>query len=218
MRTVLIADNNTRLSQLLALLLADEDEFDVLGVCTTASCALERARHERPDVVLVSESLAGQPGAALCQALRPAAPDAAVLLWSHDPVRQSYDTSTADALLGRGMTFRGLVRGPRGAPPLPRPAPADEVALDEAARPTPDVYRSAAAPVPARRPLRSEIDDPEDAGRMVLACESCGVRLPVPTADMPAAIAQARGFFRSHDRCDTSIDLTRRSPHSASRR
>lgn len=183
--SVLIADSNARLARLLAELLADERDFAVLGVCSTPEQALEAAAADRPDVVLVSERLSGRPGVEVCATLRALLPDATLLLWSHHPARQP--VGAVDGLLERGMTFRDLVDVVRRA-------------RGEATSATQHPAR-----VRSHRSARSD-DDPE--GAMVVSCETCGLRRPIPTEDMPAAVVQARAFFTEHGGCVTSVDLS----------
>jgi hypothetical protein len=45
-----------------------------------------------------------------------------------------------------------------------------------------------------------------DAGRVLLGCATCGVRVSVPATPRTAAPA-IRAFFGVHHRCRTSIDL-----------
>ena len=104
---VLLADGNAKLAQVIADLLGDEPGYVVVGVVDTAAAALLTARRERPDLVLVDPKLNDTSGLALCSALRAAAPDAAVLLWSHGAERPA--DVEVDGLLERGMTFRELV-------------------------------------------------------------------------------------------------------------
>lgn len=201
-RRVLIADSNTRLANVLAQLLADEEDFDVVGVCDTPRRVLDRAREARPDVVLISETLGGEPGDEVCRSLREALPRAALLMWCREAAVPAAEDDVVDALLERGLTFRELVRTLRRAlrhgPGLARPAPRPSLRpLDEQLRPAP-VARSAGSP--------PEVPAPADSG-LLLTCDSCGLRLPVDTTDMVAGIAQAREFFATHDGCRTSIDL-----------
>ena len=192
-RTVLIADSNTRLAEVLAQLLADEDGFTVLDVCGTAEQALHRAQEGRPDVVLVSESLQDRRGVEVCTALRHVVPDAIVLLWSHNPAQLDVGGDVADAVMERGMTFRDLVREVRQVRPARGEDPAQVLPAADAA--------PVAAPEPAPAP-----NEPDDA--MVLTCSSCDVRLAIDTRDMTSAVQEARAFFAEHDRCATSIALT----------
>ena len=198
-QTVLIADGNERLAQLLGQLLADEPDLALLGVCTSAEPALARAAQGRPDVVLLSERLDGHLTGTVITALREAAPQAAVLLWSHDP-----DTAAAvegedapDGVLDRGMTFRELIRAVRKATPV---APAG------ASRRPRRLWAPDEAPVAETPPAPAEEGEVE--GHLVLRCESCRVRDDIATADMPVAVDAARAFFAEHADCATSIDLT----------
>jgi len=105
---VLLADANAKLAQVIADLLGDEPGYTVVGVVDTAAAALLAARRRRPEVVLVDPKLNDSTGLALCAALRAAAPEAAVLLWSHGTERVT--DAEVDGLLERGMTFRELVQ------------------------------------------------------------------------------------------------------------
>ena len=105
---VLLADANAKLAQVIADLLSDEPGYTVVGVVDTAAAALLAARRRRPEVVLVDPKLNDSSGVALCAALRAAAPEAAVLLWSHGTERP--EAVEVDGLLERGMTFRELVQ------------------------------------------------------------------------------------------------------------
>lgn len=105
---VLLADANAKLAQVIADLLGDEPGYTVVGVVDSAAAALLAARRRHPEVVLVDPKLNDSSGLALCSALRAAAPDAAVLLWSHGADR--IQDVEVDGLLERGMTFRELVQ------------------------------------------------------------------------------------------------------------
>ena len=205
-RTVLIADSNVRLAGLLSELLGDEPEFSLLDVCRTADRVLERASTWRPDVVLVSEVLQGDSGGEVCRALRLASPGSVLLLWSHDPHVPPPGAEEADAVIERGMTFRDLLQALRSAQRAPR-APALVAAHADTDLLRRDVLLAPISPTPAR----VHLDAADDDGRMLLTCDSCQVRLPVPTDDMPAAVDQARDFFSTHDRCETTIDVRDRS-------
>lgn len=104
---VLLADANAKLAQVIADLLGDEPGYTVVGVVDTAAAALLMARRKHPEIVLVDPKLNDATGVALCAALRAAAPEAAVLLWSHGTERAG--DVEVDGLLERGMTFRELV-------------------------------------------------------------------------------------------------------------
>ena len=106
---VLIADANAKLAQVIADLLGDEPGYTVVGVVDSAAAALMAARRRRPALVLVDPKLTDTTGIALCAALRAAAPEAVVLLWSHATDRP-HESVEVDGLLERGMTFRELVQ------------------------------------------------------------------------------------------------------------
>lgn len=109
MPTVLIADGHARLAEIMAQLLADEPGFAVLPVVHSPADAVQAVQTRHPDVVLVSERLGREAGLAVCAAVRAQAPDATVLVWSHQPERVP-PRSDVDGVLERGMTFRELVR------------------------------------------------------------------------------------------------------------
>ena len=111
-QTVLLADGNERLADVMAQLLADEPGFRVIGVAHTCDRAVELAAQHSPHVVLVSEEIAGVPGLQVCAALRAVARDATLLLWSHD-VHRDQVAQPVDGVLERGSSFRELVRSLR---------------------------------------------------------------------------------------------------------
>lgn len=119
---VLLADANAKLAQVIADLLGDEPGYTVVGVVDTAAAALLAARRRRPEIVLVDPKLNDATGLALCAALRAAAPEALVLLWSHGTERPG--DVEVDGLIERGMTFRQLVHALDAAHARPgRPSP-----------------------------------------------------------------------------------------------
>ena len=111
-QTVLLADGNERLADVMAQLLADEPGFRVVGVAHTCDEAVELARQHSPDVVLVSEDVRGVPGLQVCAALRAVVRDATLLKWSHDVDRDQV-VQPVDGILERGSSFRELVRSLR---------------------------------------------------------------------------------------------------------
>lgn len=113
MRTVLVADHNRRLGELIGQLLDDDHAFTVVGVVRSAEVAVEKSASTFPDVVLVSEHLDGENGLALCGALRKAAPKAALLLWTADVTAETPERLGADGLVERGMSYRELARAVR---------------------------------------------------------------------------------------------------------
>ncbi len=110
MKTVLIADGNRRLGDLMAELLDDDPRFRVVGVCAAAAAVLQRAEATRPDVVLVSEFLDGALGILTCTALRAVTPQSALLLWSYDVDATQTRQPDVDGILERGMTYDELAR------------------------------------------------------------------------------------------------------------
>lgn len=122
MRTVLVADGNTRLGQVIGQLLDDDHRYAVVGVVTTAEQALEQVARHRPDVVLVSARLEDGDGVELCAALRPTCPTAALLLWSHDADGAQRQRLDVDGTLERGMTYAELAQAVRHARPRSGPA------------------------------------------------------------------------------------------------
>lgn len=111
-QTVLLADGNERLADVMAQLLADEPGFRVTGIAHTCDRAVELATQHSPDVVLVSEEVAGVPGVEICAAVRGVARDATLLMWSHDVDRDQV-VQPVDGVLERGSSFRELVRSLR---------------------------------------------------------------------------------------------------------
>ena len=111
-QTVLLADGNERLADVMAQLLADEPGFRVVGVAHTCEQAVELARQHTPDVVLVSEEVGGVAGDQVCVALRSAVGDATLLMWSHEVGRRQV-LPPVDGVLERGSSFRELVRSLR---------------------------------------------------------------------------------------------------------
>jgi DNA-binding NarL/FixJ family response regulator len=111
-QSVLLADGNERLADVMAQLLADEPGFRVVGIAHTCEQAVELARQHVPDVVLVSEEVGGVPGVQVCAALRSVVRDATLLMWSHD-VSRGQVLPPVDGTLERGSSFRELVRSLR---------------------------------------------------------------------------------------------------------
>ena len=111
-QTVLLADGNERLADVMAQLLADEPGFRVVGVAHTCDQAVELARAQSPELVLVSETVGGVPGLQVCAAVRAVAREATLLMWSHD-VGRDHVVRPVDGLLERGSSFRELVRSLR---------------------------------------------------------------------------------------------------------
>lgn len=113
MITVVIADANRRLAEIMGQLFDDDHRFDVVGVVATAEAADRVARTRHPDVVLVSQHLDEESGTTACARLRTAAPQAALLLWSHDTRQTAAQAPDVDAILARGMTYRELAQAIR---------------------------------------------------------------------------------------------------------
>lgn len=117
MKTVLIADENRRLGELMGQLLDDDERFRVVGVVSTQAAALRCAKEHQPDVVLVSYVMNGALGTALCSALRAMSPGSALLLWTHDVEGTQAADPDVDGVIERGMTYRDLARAIRLATP-----------------------------------------------------------------------------------------------------
>ena len=111
-QTVLLADGNERLADVMAQLLADEPGFRVVGVAHTCEQAVALADQHGPELVLVSETVGGVPGLQVCAAVRAVARDATLLMWSHDVSRDEV-VQPVDGVLERGSSFRELVRSLR---------------------------------------------------------------------------------------------------------
>ena len=197
LRSVLIADSNSRLSQLVGQLLADEPGFRVVGVHGTAEAMLRAAGECRPDVVLLSDRLEGRPVGPLCERLRQLTPATALVMWAHDPTSRDEGRAVADAVVERGMTFRELVRDLRAV-------------MEPGGRPPPQAGEAAVPVTPQDRATRGLLDDPESAGGLLLNCDSCAVQVRIATDDVAPAVEEARGFFADHSQCDTGIDLRER--------
>lgn len=202
-RSVLIADSNSRLSQLVAQLLADEPGFRVVGVHGTAEGALRAAGERRPDIVLLSDRLEGRAVAPVVDRLRELAPSAALVMWSNDPTSRDEGRPVADAVVERGMTFRELVRDLR-------------TATERSGQGSPSRAGGAAGATASHdRTDRGLLDDPESAGGLLLNCDSCTVQVRIATDDVAPAVEEARAFFADHSDCDTGIDLAERLALSA---
>ena len=202
--SVLIADSNARLSQLVGQLLADEQHFRVLAVHHTMEQVHKSAEQHRPDVILLSQRLEGQSVHRLCERLRRVAPRAALVMWTHDSTSRDTGQVIADAVIERGTTFRQFVRSLRevvrrrsGVGGPLRKTWADGHALP-------------GLPEPEGVLDSRVLDDPDSARRLLLNCDSCAVRVRLDTGNIAPAVDEARAFFAEHADCDTAIDLTGR--------
>lgn len=107
--SILLADGHQRLAAILASLLDDEHDLRVVGITRTASDTLVVSARMRPDVVLLDGRLPGGSPGSVVTGLRATVPDAAVLVWSHEP-RLTAQQLDVDGILERGCTFREVVR------------------------------------------------------------------------------------------------------------
>ena len=106
---VLLVDANTALRQIVAELLADEPDFDVVGQAGEAREALDAVAAGRVDLVLIGENLPDVPGSAVLPRLKEARPQVITALWTPVPTLEG----PADICVYRGATFRQLLRGLR---------------------------------------------------------------------------------------------------------
>lgn len=109
MISVLIADGNLRLADLMGQLLDDDPRFGVIGVATTVERTSALAIQHQPDVILVSQHLYELLGT-LWSRLRAGTRRPVVLLWSSDTDRTRVAAPDVDGLLERGMTYQELAK------------------------------------------------------------------------------------------------------------
>lgn len=77
---ILVVDDQRMFGELLAHLLGDHPDLEVVGVVGDAEQALQRARADRPDVVIVDNRLPGADGVAVAARLREELPDAGLVM------------------------------------------------------------------------------------------------------------------------------------------
>jgi PAS domain S-box-containing protein len=77
---VVVIDDQAMFAEILARLLDDEDDIEVLGVAASGAEGIELTRRVRPDVVLVDYQMPGQDGIAATEAIKRQAPDMAVVM------------------------------------------------------------------------------------------------------------------------------------------
>ncbi|MDQ3756696.1 MAG: response regulator transcription factor [Actinomycetota bacterium] len=77
---VLVVDDHEMVAQGVVRLLADVPDFELLGVATSVRAALERARAEQPDVVVMDYQLPDGDGVAATVRIRQERPETVVLL------------------------------------------------------------------------------------------------------------------------------------------
>jgi len=85
--TVLIVDDHHAFADLLALALANEPDFDIVGYAATADAAVELAARTRPAMVVMDIQLGGQDGLDATRRIRDLLPEAVVVVISahHEP-------------------------------------------------------------------------------------------------------------------------------------
>jgi Amt family ammonium transporter len=76
---VLIVDDHEMFAEILVRLLAEDPEIDVIGAVTTAGEGIDRARQERPDIVLMDFGLSDMDGAKGIRLIREACPGVKVI-------------------------------------------------------------------------------------------------------------------------------------------
>lgn len=77
---VVIIDDHRMFGESLARLLADEDEFEVLGVATSGAEGAELAARTRPRVVLIDYQMPEQDGVAIAAQIKTAAPETMIVM------------------------------------------------------------------------------------------------------------------------------------------
>ena len=98
-RRLLVVDDHEVVRAGLVAALAADERYPVIGVAGTGREALELARRDRPDVVIVDLRLPDLPGTELCRRLRAVLPDVAVIVLSsylsEETVRQAIDAGAS---------------------------------------------------------------------------------------------------------------------------
>lgn len=81
-KTVMIVDDHNAFSDLLALALANETDFEIVGRAATADAAVEMAGRTRPDIVIMDIQLGGQDGLEATRRIREVLPATVVVVIS----------------------------------------------------------------------------------------------------------------------------------------
>jgi DNA-binding NarL/FixJ family response regulator len=95
---ILLVDDHPVLLEGLRLLLKQQDGFSICGQAKTADEALVIARQERPSIIILDFSLAGEPAVGLIRELKETVPGVKVLMYSmHDMAAYGDRVSRAGA-------------------------------------------------------------------------------------------------------------------------
>jgi DNA-binding NarL/FixJ family response regulator len=81
---VLLAEDEPKLALAVQALCETQDDLEIVGVVTTGEDAVEAARREAPDVVVLDVHLEGTDGIEGACAIRAASPDTGVVIYSGD--------------------------------------------------------------------------------------------------------------------------------------
>lgn len=119
--SVVIADDNRRLAEVLRSLLDEEPGFAVAAVASTAMEAVTATGQECPDLIVLDADLTGDDELAVVARLRAAHAGAKIVLWAsaEDPTERTH--AAVDGYVFKGDTFRAFVAGLRlamGVPPV----------------------------------------------------------------------------------------------------
>ena len=77
---ILIIDDHRLFAEALALLLAGNDQIEVIGVATSGEEAIEKWAHQQPEVVLMDIDLPGMDGFEATRRLKAITPDSQVII------------------------------------------------------------------------------------------------------------------------------------------
>lgn len=95
---ILLVDDHPVLLEGLRLLLKQQDGFSICGQAKTADEAMVIARQEKPSIIILDFSLAGEPAVGLIRELKEAVPGVKVLMYSmHDMAAYGDRVSRAGA-------------------------------------------------------------------------------------------------------------------------
>jgi DNA-binding NarL/FixJ family response regulator len=97
---VLLAEDEPKLALAVRALCETHDQLEVTAVVATAEAAVEAARTDRPDVVLLDIRLDGTDGIEAALAIRAAFPEIGVVIYSGDD---------EDVLRARSLGFRHVL-------------------------------------------------------------------------------------------------------------
>lgn len=81
-KTVMIVDDHHAFSDLLALALANEVDFEIVGRAASAESAVEMASKHRPDIVVMDIQLGGQDGLEATRRIRDVLPNTIIVVIS----------------------------------------------------------------------------------------------------------------------------------------